>query len=465
MQGFDKKAEGYPPEVEGIMNNVAAIILAAGEGTRMKSSLPKVLHPVCGKPIIQHLIGTINSIGINKVIVVVGHKGELVKERLGEVKCVTQSELLGTGDAVLKAEKILSRDRKVNAVLVSYGDVCLLTAGTLRNIIERHLSTRAGCTLLTAHLKNPTGYGRIVRSSNNRVMKIVEEPDASIYEKVIEEINVGVYCFSKDILFEALEKLRPNKKKKEYYLTDIIEIFTKSNIPVESVSTDDQTEYLGVNTRGDLIKAEQIIRQRVLDNIMQKGVTVLDPVNTYLSEDVEIGKDTVIYPYTFIENNVKIGLNCSIGPFARLRPGTIIDNNVSIGNFVEIVRSRIGSFTKIMHQCYIGDTTIGRRVNIGAGTIVANYDGKDKSNTVIEDNAFIGTGTILIAPVRVGKGSKTGAGSVVTRNHNVPAGKTVAGVPARILKKTDKSKKGAKSWTGRPLFLRGMPIRRSQRRS
>lgn len=417
------------------MNNVAAIILAAGEGTRMKSSLPKVLHPVCGKPMIQYLIKTIESINVKKIVAIVGHKAALVKERLEGVQSVIQEELLGTGDAVLRAKKLLLKDKKVNAVLVLYGDVCLLTAGTLKKIIDRHMSTRAGCTLLTTRLKNPTGYGRVIRASNNKIIKIVEELDASIYDKIIEEINVGVYCFNKDILFEALEKVKPNRKKKEYYLTDVIEILARSNIPVESVLSDDREEFLGVNTRNDLNKVEQVLRKRALDRIMQNGVTVIDPANTYVSDDVEIGRDTIIYPYTFIENNVKIAANCSIGPFARLRPGTIIDANVSIGNFVEIVRSKIGSFTKVRHQCYIGDTAIGKHVNIGAGTIVANYDGKNKHKTIIEDNAFIGTGSILIAPVRIGRGAKTGAGSVVTKSHDVPPGKTVIGVPAKILKK------------------------------
>ena len=204
---------------------------------------------------------------------------------------------------------------------------------------------------------------------------------------------------------------------------------------VESVTTGDTEEFLGVNTRSELAKAESVMRKRILSGIMDSGVTIVDPNNTYIEHGVEIGKDTIIYPYTFIENDVKIGAGCSIGPFARLRPGTIIEDRVGIGNFVEIVRSSIGQETKVKHQCYIGDTVIGRNVNIGVGTIVANYDGKEKNKTVIEDNAFIGTGTILIAPVKVGKGAITGAGSVVTRNKNVPAGKTVVGIPARILNK------------------------------
>lgn len=417
------------------MKNIAVIILAAGEGTRMKSSLPKVLHNICGKPMIQYLIDNVNSIGIDKVIVIVGHKAGIVKERISGIKCITQGELLGTGDAVSRARGVFLKDSSIDTILVLYGDTPLLSQGIVKKLIEKHVSSGAGATLLTARLKNPTGYGRIIRSSGSKVIKIVEELDASIYEKVIEEINVGVYCFNKKALFYGLEKIKPDNQKEEYYLTDAIEVLTKSNMPVESVTTDDAEEFLGVNTRVELSKAELVMRKRIQDKIVDGGVTILDPDNTYIEDGVDIGKDTVIYPYTFIENNVKIGSNCTIGPFARLRPGTVVGDKVGIGNFVEIVRSSIGQDTKIRHQCYIGDSVIGRNVNIGAGTIVANYDGKEKHKTIVEDNAFIGTGTILIAPVKVGKGAVTGAGSVVTRNKNVPAGKTVIGIPARLLNK------------------------------
>ncbi len=417
------------------MKNIAAVILAAGEGTRMRSSIPKVLHTICGRPMIDYPLLTLKSIGIENTIVVIGHRSGLVQENLTGVKCIRQDKLLGTGDAVLKTKSALLKDKKIDMVLVTCGDVPLLKAETLRRLISRHLSTRSGCTLLTSHLKNPTGYGRILRSGNDKIVKIVEEVDASIYEKVTGEINVGVYCFDKDALFDALQEIKPNNRKKEYYLTDTIEILAKLDSPVDSVSTDEAEEFLGVNTRSDLMQAEEVVRRRVLADIMQKGVSIIDPNNTYIQEGVEIKRDTVIYPYTFIDNGVKIGPKCSIGPFARLRQGTVLDEAVSIGNFVEIVRSKIGKATKIRHQCYIGDTVIGKRVNIGAGTIVANYDGKHKHKTIIDDNAFIGTGTVLIAPVKIGKGSVTGAGSVVTKNHNVPAGKTVIGVPAKILKK------------------------------
>ncbi|MDP2921333.1 MAG: NTP transferase domain-containing protein [Candidatus Omnitrophota bacterium] len=420
------------------MKNIASIILAAGEGTRMKSSLPKVLHNICGKPMLEYLIDNVNSLGIDKVIAIIGHKAGLVKERIPGIRCVKQDELLGTGDAVSRARAAIVKDNKIDNVLVLYGDTPLLKKETIQRLIEKHVSSGAGCTLLTAQLKNPTGYGRIIRSSAAKIVKIVEELDASIYQKVVEEINVGVYCFNKRALFFGLEKIKPENKKEEYYLTDTIEVLAKANIQVESVTADDPEEFLGVNTRAELGKAELVMRKRILEEIMDKGVTVIDPNNTYVEQGVEIKKDTVIYPYTFIEKDVKIGSNCAIGPFARLRPGTVIGDSVGIGNFVEIVRSTIGSETKIRHQCYIGDTSIGKNVNIGAGTIVANYDGKEKHKTVIEDNAFIGTGTILIAPVKVGKGATTGAGSVVTRNKNVPAGKIVVGIPARVLNKNKK---------------------------
>ncbi|MDP2980763.1 MAG: NTP transferase domain-containing protein [Candidatus Omnitrophota bacterium] len=417
------------------MKNIATIILAAGEGTRMKSSLPKVLHNICGKPMLKYLIDNVNSIGIEKVIAIIGHKAGLVKERIGGIKCIKQDKLLGTGDAVSRARGAILKDNKIDHVLILYGDTPLLSQEIIKKLIEKHVATSASATILTAQLKNPTGYGRVIRSPGNKIVKIVEELDASIYEKVTEEINVGVYCFNKRALFYGLEKIKPDNKKEEYYLTDAIKVLTKSNMPVESITTSDTEEFLGVNTRAELGKAELVMRKRILAGIMDLGVTIVDPDNTYIEHGVEIGKDTVIYPYTFIENNVKIGASCSIGPFARLRPGTIIGDNVGVGNFVEIVRSSIGQETKVRHQCYIGDTVIGKNVNIGAGTIVANYDGKEKHKTVIEDNAFIGTGTILIAPVKVGKGAVTGAGSVVTRNKNVPAGKTVVGIPARILNK------------------------------
>lgn len=335
------------------MKNIATIILAAGEGTRMKSSLPKVLHNICGKPMVQYLIDNVKSIGINKIIIIVGHKADLVKDGIEGVKCIRQDELLGTGDAVSRARSAILKDNKIENVLILYGDTPLLSQDIIKKLIEKHAASEASCTLLTAQLKNPTGYGRVIRSSSNKIVKIVEELDASIYEKVVEEINVGVYCFNKRALFYGLEKIKPDNKKEEYYLTDIIEILAKSNMLVDSVATNDPEEFLGINTRSELSKAEIIMRQRILNRIMDGGVTVIDPINTYIEQNVEIEKDTIIYPYTFIENGVRIGSDCTIGPFARIRSGTEIDDKVGIGNFVEIVRSSIGKGTKIRHQCYI----------------------------------------------------------------------------------------------------------------
>lgn len=417
------------------MTTTTCIILAAGEGTRMKSNLPKVLHPICGKPMIDYIIDSVRSVGVHKIIIVIGHKSELVKKSLKGVEFIKQDRLLGTGDAVVRTAKLILNDSNIQDILILYGDTPLLRTKTIKNILNTHRTHNASCTLLTAQLKNPTGYGRIKRSSNNNIVKIIEELDASIYDKVIEEINVGVYCFNKTVLFEALKKIIPENEKKEYYLTDTIEVIARSGRKIASLLLDDPDEFLGVNTRVELSQAERIIRKRILNTIMQSGVTIVDPENTYVEEEVRIGKDTIIYPYTFIENNVKIGISCSIGPFARVRSGSSIKDRSSIGNFVEIVRSEIGEDTKIRHHSYIGDTHVGKNVNIGAGTIVANYDGKNKHKTVIEDNAFIGTGTILIAPVKIGRGAITGAGSVVTKNHDVPCGKTVVGVPAKILKK------------------------------
>ncbi|MFH1479521.1 MAG: NTP transferase domain-containing protein [Candidatus Omnitrophota bacterium] len=417
------------------MNKIISIILAAGEGTRMKSDLPKVLHPICGKPMIGYSVDTIRSIGIKDIVVVVGYKAREVQAALPGLECAIQKEMLGTGDAVLSAKKLVFKNKDIESVLVSYGDTPLLTKEILEKIIDKHLSRNADCTLLTCCLKNPTGYGRILRSGDNKIVKIVEELDAEIYDKVKEEVNVGVYCFKKDVLFDALSKIKPFNKKQEYYLTDVIEILSRSSCIIESVSTDNEEEFLGINTRKDLIKAGQIVKDRIESRLMEGGVTIIDPSNTYIEEGVEIKKDTIIYPYTFIESGVKIAEGCKIGPSARLRSGTIVDKNVKIGNFAELVRTRVGSNTKISHQCYLGDTVIGKSVNIGAGTIVANYDGNHKYKTVIDDFAFIGSGSILVAPVKIGKGATTGAGSVITKNKNVPAGKTVVGIPAKILKK------------------------------
>jgi len=415
------------------MKDIIAIVLAAGKGERMKSSLPKVLHQVCGRPIISHILDRLREIGIKKIVVVVGYKKELVIPHLGKAEIVVQRKLLGTADAVLAAKAKLSNFK--GPVLIIAGDAPLIKDLTLRELIEAHQNSGSGATVLTAKIDNPSGYGRIVRDRSNRVIKICEETDLDEHLQDIKEINSGIYCFQSNRLWAGLNKIKLNPRKKEYYLTDIITILAEAGEKVYAFMIKDSSEVLGINTRRDLAQANRILKGEFMDKLMETGVTVVEPGTTYIEMPVDIGEDTIIFPFTVIEKNVIIGRNCRIGPFCHLREGSVVQDDVELGNFVELVRSKVGRFTKAKHLSYLGDTTVGENVNIGAGTVVANFDGKRKNKTVIEDNAFIGSGSILIAPVKIGKGATTGAGAVVTRKKNIPAGKTVVGVPARILEK------------------------------
>lgn len=408
----------------------------------MNSNVPKVLHKVSGKPMLKFMLDLLHQLGIARSIVVVGHQAEKVKKILKgtKTKAVRQPKLLGSADAVWQTRNYFS-NFKGNTLIV-YGDTPLVSYRSLKNLVQSHKTNQASCTILTAILKNPTGFGRIVRGEDNQIVKIIEEQDADTYQKAIGEINVGAYCFKAKDLFSALEKIRPDNVKKEYYLTDTIEVLSKTKGRIESVSAQAEEEALGVNSRSDLSRANTIINKRNVERFVSEGATIIDPATTYLYGDIEVGRDTIIYPHSIIEGKVKIGRTCQIGPFAHLRSGTILEDGAQIGNFVEVVRSRIGSDTKIKHHSYIGDAVIGKGVNVGAGTIIANYDGKNKNTTFIGDGAFIGVGTILIAPVKIGRKAVTGAGSVVTKNKDVPAGVTVAGVPAKVLKKKKKTTKG-----------------------
>lgn len=408
----------------------------------MKSDVPKVLHNVCGKPMLEYILQLLRQLGIGKSVVVLGPEAEKVKKLLGRKdKTVRQTRRLGSADAVWQTRNLFSNFK--GDLLVLYGDTPLLNYQSLKELIQLHNTNQSSCSLLTAILKNPTGYGRIIRDEESQIIKIVEEQDTDTYEKAIAEINVGAYCFRAKELFAALEQIKPENAKKEYYLTDVIKVLSKAKAKVEGLCTRDEEEAFGVNSRHDLARANAIINRRNIDKLLSAGVTIVDPATTYIHGEVEAGSDTIIYPHCVIEGGVKIGKNCRIGPFTRLRPATILEDNVQVGNFTEIVRSRVGRGSKIKHHSYIGDAVVGKGVNIGAGTITANYDGKKKSSTVIEDGAFVGVGSILIAPVRIGKNALIGAGSVVTKNKNVPEGVTVAGVPARILKKKSrKSKRG-----------------------
>ncbi|MCQ9207289.1 MAG: NTP transferase domain-containing protein [Omnitrophica bacterium] len=414
------------------MKNIRAIILAAGSGTRMKSKMPKPLHALHSKPILKHLTDTVNNLRVEKIVLVLGHGIEKIKKEFKGFDITHQKRQLGSGDAVNCAR---SRFRNYNGdILVLYADTPLLKKETLKKLIKTHKSGNFGCTILTARVNDPKNYGRVIRKKNS-ITKIVEEKDATPDERGINEINIGAYIFKKKTLFPYVNKVKLNAKKREYYLTDVVNILKTANVKIGSFSTKDASEAIGINSRRELMKAHYIIKEKAMKKHMERGVTVIDPVTTQIDPEAVIGKDTIIYPNTIIEKNVTIGEGCKIGPFARIRPGTKIAKRVEIGNFVELVRTKVGENSKIKHMTYLGDAEVGRDVNIGAGTITANYDGKKKHKTIIGDRAFIGVGAILIAPVKVGKGALVGAGSVVTRKKDVPAGGVVAGVPARILGK------------------------------
>jgi bifunctional UDP-N-acetylglucosamine pyrophosphorylase/glucosamine-1-phosphate N-acetyltransferase len=413
--------------------NIAVIILAAGKSTRMKSATSKVLHPVCGRPVMAYVLDLVKSLRPNRVIAVLGYRHEEARRILTPgIKVAMQKRLLGTADAVKAALPQLKNFK--GAVLVLYGDNPLLKKETIKKLLDYHIKNNSDATLLTAELAKPCGYGRILRDKYASIRGIIEEKDADDFEKEIKEVNTGIVCFNKDRLASCIGGIRPNNRKKEYYLTDIISIFYKKGYLVDGIKISDINEALGINSRKELAQANSIMQARINEELMKQGVTIVDPASTFISYGVKIGKDSVIYPFTVIESNVKIGTRCLVGPFAHLRSGTILQDDVLLGNFLETVRAKIGSGTWAKHFCYLGDSRIGRKANIGAGTVTANFDGARKNVTKIEDGAFIGSDTVLVAPVRVGRRARTGAGSVVTRNKNVPNGATVVGVPARVIK-------------------------------
>ncbi|MBI2174013.1 MAG: bifunctional N-acetylglucosamine-1-phosphate uridyltransferase/glucosamine-1-phosphate acetyltransferase [Candidatus Omnitrophica bacterium] len=420
------------------MRSLQAIILAAGEGTRMKSELPKVLHRICGRPMIAYAIDLAVSSGAKQPIVVLGHGAELVKPTLPkEARVVIQSKRLGTGDAVASCKKSLG---SLGAVLILYADTPLLRRSTVQKLIETHFKTNATCTLLTAHLADPSGYGRIVRNEHGQITGIVEEAEANAAQRAIREINVGPIVCNIASLVEALANLTPSASKKELYLTQLIShLVVQEGSKVQSTRVEEIAEALGINSRSELARAISVIRQRIVDTHLHNGVTIEDPVSTFIDQGVSIGTDTIVHPYTVIETGVSIGKRCSIGPFARLRSGVSLGDEVRVGNFAELVRTKVGSRVRMNHVSYLGDALVEEDVNIGAGTITANYDGKEKHSTHIGKGAFIGSDTILIAPVKIGAGAVTGAGSVVPKAHDVPPKGIVAGVPARILDHKDQS--------------------------
>jgi bifunctional UDP-N-acetylglucosamine pyrophosphorylase/glucosamine-1-phosphate N-acetyltransferase len=437
----------------------------------MKSSLPKVLHPLCGKPMLWHVMGALKETTTEKPVVVVGHGAEEVTNYLGDsAQTVLQEPQLGTGHAAMQAESLLKG--KADYVIVTYADMPLLRGETFKRLVETQRLNTGPFSLLTVIADDPRGFGRIVRKADGTVSAIVEEYVATPEQQQIKELNVGAYCFQADWLWDALHRIERNPKKGEYYLTDIVEIAVRDNLPVQAVVHDDFIETIGINTRIHLSEAEAALRVRINRQHMLNGVSMVDPSSTYVEAGVKIGKDTVIMPNTYLhgetgigEENVigpntiirdsKIGNRNKIlasviegavieddvdmGPFARLRKGAHLKSHVHMGNFGEVKDSTLHEGVKMGHFSYIGNATIGARTNIGAGTITANYDGEKKHNTDIGEDVFIGSDTMLVAPITVGDGARTGAGSVVTKN--VPEDTLVVGLPARAVRKLERKPK------------------------
>ena len=413
---------------------LAALILAAGRGERMNSELVKVLHRAAGQSLVEHVLDSVDEVGAKKVAVVIGTQSNQIRSFLQShpLEFVLQKQRLGTAHAVMQADRQFRH--WWGDILVLPADAPCIQGKTLEALIREHRKNGAVATILTADLADPQGYGRILRDGD-QVIGIREELDASDGERRIGEINSGIYVFDSRRLFQQLSSIKKNQKKKEFYLTDVIERFVNSNLLVKAYKLDDPNEILGVNTRQELSTVHKIMNAREIQKHMNAGVTILDPDQTSIAKNVKIGRDTVIHPFTWIESDVVIGEQCEIGPFAKIRSGSKIADEVVIGSFVEVVRTKLGSKTLVKHLTYLGDSVVGKKVNIGAGTITANYDGKNKNKTVIKDGAFIGSDTVLIAPVTVGKHAKTGAGTILPARRNVPAGETVFGIPAKVKKK------------------------------
>lgn len=429
------------------MTNIFAIVLAAGQGTRMKSKLYKVLHPVCGKPMVEHVVDHIETLNVERIVTVVGHGAEKVKEQLGEKsEYVLQAEQLGTAHAVQQAEEILG-DLE-GTTLVVCGDTPLIRPETMKALLDFHTEQKAKATILTAVAENPTGYGRILRNERGQVEQIVEQKDATADQQLVKEINTGTYCFDNKALFDALKQVGNDNAQGEYYLPDVIEILQTQGDTVAAYVSTDFDETLGVNDRFALSQAEEIMRARINERHMRNGVTIINPATTHISADAIIGSDTVLLPGVMIEGKTIIGEDCTIGPnshilnsrigngatvhssvvnnstvgnetavgpFAHLRPESSLGSHVKIGNFVEVKKSTLGDGSKVSHLSYIGDAEVGSHVNVGCGSITVNYDGKNKHKTVIEDNVFVGCNTNLVAPVTVRKGAFIAAGSTITK--------------------------------------------------
>lgn len=402
--------------------DIKSVILAAGKGTRMKSNLPKVLHEILGKALVGYVLDSVKHI-TNENFVIVGHHAEEVEKYVishyENAKTVLQSPQLGTGHAVSMICPML--ENYSGQVLILCGDTPLITEDTLKKFVEYHKENKSDITVMSAIFENPTNYGRIIRDTDNSLKCIVEEKDATLEQKAIKEVNAGIYCINWAKVKSAFSQLTSNNAQGEYYLTDIIEWGKKNGLNVNAYIMENNIETFGINSRVQLAEALKLLQKRINEKHMINGVTIVDPETTYISADTEIGQDTIIYPSTYIEGENKIGSNCKIGPMAHLRGGVEIGDYCKIGNFVEVKKAKIASHTNAGHLSYIGDSEIGSYVNIGAGTITANYNPltKVKSKTVLEDNVKIGSNTVLVAPVKVEEGANVGALSVITKN--IPA--------------------------------------------
>jgi bifunctional UDP-N-acetylglucosamine pyrophosphorylase/glucosamine-1-phosphate N-acetyltransferase len=417
------------------MQGPVAIILAAGHGKRMKSDRAKVLHEVCGLPMIRHVVGAVRGAGAKTTVVVVGYDADQVRACLDgepDILFATQERQLGTGDAVRACQPVLAGYEGPALILV--GDEPLIRPEPLADLLARQQQEQAAGLLGTAIVPDPSGFGRVLRDSAGRFLKIVEERDCTLEEKAIREVNPSCYVFELPILWDALSRLTTSNVQGEYYLTDAPALLLEMGRKAVALPVLEPNDILGVNTRQHLAQAHAIMQERIQDHWMTEGVSIIDPRNTQIDCRATIGRDTVIYPFTVISGTVSIGSNCRIGPFTHLRDGTVLEDGVTLGAFVEVSRSHIETGTVARHLAYLGNAEVGRNVNVGATAITANFDGRTKGTTTIGDNTMIGSGAILIAPLNVGAGAVIGANAVVPKGRDVPAGAVVAGVPAQTLK-------------------------------
>lgn len=454
------------------MKDLIAVVLAAGQGTRMQSDVPKVLHRVAGQPMIDHVLEALEALQPAKIFVVTGHEADKVKKHVGlRAQCVEQKKRLGTAHAVKQVVPFIN-DFEGN-VLVTVGDAPLLRTETLAELMKRRKAHGVAATVLTTTLADPKGYGRIVRNRDATVRKIVEEKDTNVYEADICEINTGIYVFDCQKMLAALKKVGNRNSQQEYYLTDVVEILNQMDFEVEPVMVTDHTETIGINSRVELAQAETYLRRRITRYNMEHGVTVIDPKTTYIDKQVKIGRDTVVHPFTILQGKVEIGEGCrigphahicdstvgdgghlrfcsveraklgdnvSVGPYATVRPGSVIADSARIGTFVEVVRSEVGEGSDVLHACYLGDAKLGEHVSVGAGSITVNFDGEKKNETHIGDHVFLGSNTVLVAPVDIESGVRSPQNAVLSGMVKKQAAPTPPPATESGAKKTAKKK-------------------------